>query len=237
MIVRTSPQAELGEFYPPPYGSLSPWRPLGGYRGMGQSPAQDIGAAASVAAVIPGGQLVGAALGLAATLTGLLTSVFSGCGQSCTLTSEAANKIEDLLRQNELAYLAIPPNQRYQSVQAAYLANFDNTWAQLVKYCGDPSFGSAGKRCVTDRERGSCKYKDSSGACWNWFVGYRDPIANDPNVIPDPTPAASLVSAFAGSAPGSSAPSGSTGMDLSGLLLPGLLLAVGAAFVFSGGRG
>jgi hypothetical protein len=23
------------------------------------------------------------------------------------------------------------------------------------------------------------------GECWNWFNGYRDPIANDPNVVAD----------------------------------------------------
>jgi hypothetical protein len=134
-------------------------------------------------------------------LISLLSQVFAGCGQSCTLTSDAANQVEQLLQQNVAAYLA---SGRTKSEQAAALANFDNTWAKLVQYCGSGSFGSAGQRCVTDREQGSCAYhtspaswngctyqgagaNNSGSACWNWFVGYRDPIATDPCVQPDPT--------------------------------------------------
>ena len=35
--------------------------------------------------------------------------------------------------------------------------------------------------CIADRQRGGCHYQ-SNGQCWNWFIGYRDPIANDPQV-------------------------------------------------------
>jgi hypothetical protein len=126
-------------------------------------------------------------IGLA--LATLIIGEFSGCGQSCTLTSQAADKIEKLLQQNKDAYFAIPDGQRTKSVQAVALANFDNTWAKLVQYCGNPSFGSAGQRCVTDRQRGACRIKTPDGQCWDWFKGYYDPIANDASVVPDSVPA------------------------------------------------
>lgn len=153
------------------------------------------------AATVP---LVGAVVAAGALLANVLINVFSGCGQSCTLTSDEANQVEQALQQNLAAYLAIPNGQRTQAIQAAALANFDNAWAQLVKYCGSGSFGQAGQNCIQDRESGSCAYKTSPGGwqqqngvwtyvypgangsgttCWNWTVGYRDPIANDPTVV------------------------------------------------------
>lgn len=184
-------------------------------------------------AAIPG---LGPAIALGAALVGLLGQVFSGCGQTCVLTSEAANKIETLLKQNIDSYFALSP--RYRSVQAAALANFDNTWQQLVQYCGQAQFGAAGQNCIQDRQSGSCKWKASAGhfdqctwtpagaagsgdTCWNWFAGYRDPIANDPCVQDDP-PVTSTVANAASTAV--DALSGITGMSSSVLLLGGLAL-------------
>jgi len=77
------------------------------------------------------------------------------------------------------------------------------------------SGASASQACIGDREQGSCIFKTAipvgwqgttfepstntsgwnvwngtnnskAGSCWNWFIGYLDPIQNDPNVIPDP---------------------------------------------------
>jgi hypothetical protein len=58
------------------------------------------------------------------------------------------------------------------------------------------------------------------GACWNWFSGYRDPIANDPDVVSDENAAVSSVSSAAGSV--SSALSSVTS---SSLFIPGLVVA------------
>lgn len=156
--------------------------------------------------------LIGAVVAAGVVLANILIKVFAGCGQSCTLTSDEANQVEQALQQNLQAYLAIPNGERTKSIQAAAIANFDNTWSQLVKYCGSGSFGSAGQRCVTDREQGSCAYKTSPGGwqqqggtwtyvypgangsgstCWSWFTGYRDPIANDPTVVSDAVQGAS----------------------------------------------
>jgi len=88
------------------------------------------------------------------------------------------------------------------------LANFDAIWATLVNMCGNPSTGNAGKRCISDRQSGACTWKatadspwpggPAAGQCWNWFNAYRDPISQDPNVVPDSV--SSLVTGAANSA-------------------------------------
>jgi len=127
--------------------------------------------------------------------------LFSGCGQTCVQTSNAANQAGDMLEQLVHNYVANPV--RTVSMQSAALTAFDHVWAALEQTCSNPQFAAAGQRCITDRQRGACTWKASPGGwnpdgtytfagksgsgdtCWNWFVGYRDPIANDPFVIPD----------------------------------------------------
>jgi hypothetical protein len=138
---------------------------------------------------------------LAGEITQLLSQLFGGCGQTCILASNDANAVEQKLIQNLNMYLAIPA-PRAASAQAAALANFDQVWNTLVQACGQIG-GPAGDNCIADRHAGSCKWKASPGGweadgkyvpagpagsgstCWNWFAGYRDPIANDPHVVPD----------------------------------------------------
>ena len=152
---------------------------------------------------------VGSALAQAAPLTGpaapvlLIASaiseflgamgVGSGCGQTCVLSSKYANQAEAYLKQNISAYFAINP-PRPQSAQTAALQNFDTIWSDLEQQCSNAQLGNAGQRCITDRQAGGCTWKASppeypgepaAGDCWNWFNGYRDPIANDPDVVPD----------------------------------------------------
>ena len=270
-IVAVNARRELSEFYPPPYNFLGPTLRTQTHRrrGVGQTTNQltqtgislattgaSVGASvagASSGALI-GGLTLGAAIpifgAIAAILTPILISAFSGCGQTCVLSSDAANKIEQVLQQNVNAYFASP---RTLADQQAALANFDTAWNQLVQYCGQPSLGQAGTNCVDDRQRGACQWKTSGcslstgnppvwscGAagsgdqCWNWFVGYRDPIANDTmpaqqaeaGVSANPITGA-VSSLFSGT------PSG--GFSWTSLILPALLVG-GGLLVFSGGR-
>lgn len=164
---------------------------------------------AGMSAAGPIGAGVAALIGIGVAVANL----FQGCGQTCVEASNIANQLGDQLTQNLNAYLAIPA-PRYASMQAAALNNFDTGWNALVSACSDPTLGSAGKACISDRQQGACTWKASPGgwsqdangnwnytgygpagsgnACWNYFVGMRDPIANDPTVIPDP-PSTSLV--------------------------------------------
>lgn len=192
------------------------WTPVTGW-GDAQGAAQGVQIGTSVATPVIGGILashaasVAAATGAPALIAGLSPAIAipiigaammgvtllavsliknSGCGQTCIQTSEWANQAADALQKNLDAYRALP-TPRTKAQQGVALANFDAIWARLTQLCGDPQWGDAGKRCISDRQQGACKWKND-GVCWNWFTGYRDPIANDTDVVDDATGALSL---------------------------------------------
>jgi hypothetical protein len=192
---------------------------------------------------------VGAVVGGLIAIGSMVASLFGGCGQTCVQATSIANQVGGVMNQNVTQYLAAPIH--YQSLQAAALNNFDTAWAALVQACSNPQLAAAGQRCISDRQRGSCKWKTSPGGwqqqsgkwvyvapgpagsgttCWDWFVGNRDPIANDPTVVPDP-PAATAAAASstaagtpAGASTDAAAPSSLTLLLIGGLLLLGVLL-------------
>jgi len=177
----------------------------------------------------------------AASIAIAIESLFSGCGQTCVQATNIANQVSGLLTQNVQNYIAQPVH--YASIQAAALKVFDTAWAQLLQACGNPALGAAGQRCITDRQAGGCTWKTTPGGwqqgsdgtwkyvwagvagsgdtCWNWFVGMRDPIANDPTVVPDPVSSTGtdLLTGAAGTGAGISASFSS--------LMPFLLIGLG----------
>ena len=188
--------------------------------------------------------VVGTAIAAIVAVGIAVANMFRGCGQTCVAATNIANQADALMEQNVNAYTSSPV--RYASMQTAALNTFDTTWAALQQACSNPQLQAAGQRCITDRQRGGCTWKASPGgwnpdgtfthwgaagsgsssSCWNWFVGMRDPIANDPFVQPDPVPG----SAVSGSIPltGSSVNS-SASSDLTPLLIG--LAAIIAAVV------
>ena len=124
-------------------------------------------AAASTAAIaVP---IIGAAV-LAVTL--VLLAISKRNAQK-TLATSIVNEVEPQLRANRDGYLAGP---RTRSSQAQALANFDAGWNMVLQNCGRDDLGSAGRRCISERDR---------GGVWDWVAGYRDPIAAD-TPISDP---------------------------------------------------
>ena len=225
-----------------PYFDLPP--------GLGATAAQEGiavgGAAASSAASILAATgtiaagtvpIIGAGIAIVTTLISALIQN-SGCGITCVETSQWANQAEPLLAQNIAAYFA-QPAPRSQSSQAAALQNFSNVWNALVQQCQQPGTGTAGQRCISDRQSGACTWKQTTtspllgypgepqpGACWNWWSGYHDPIANDPDVAPD----AVITASSAGAAVNSAGAAVGNALSSAGLppsLLPAL--GVGAA--------
>ena len=96
-------------------------------------------------------------------------------------TTQVVDGVEPFMRDNLQGYFAGP---RTVSSQAQALANFDAGWQYIVEHCAIPEMGNPGQACVNDRKQGACTWREA-GACWNWFIGYRDPIANDvPNADP-----------------------------------------------------
>ena len=189
---------------------------------------------------------VGAAVaGLAAIGIGI-ANLFGGCGQSCVVATQIDNRFADLLAQNLNTYMASPVH--YRSLQLAGLNNFDTLWGGFQQMCSN---AAVLQKCVADRQAGACHFHvapfgwnqaaggwtyvnsgpDGSGSvCWNWFTGMRDPIANDPTVVPDPSPAATLAAAGSSvlSTLGLNPSATIGGFQLSDLLLPAALFAAAA---------
>jgi hypothetical protein len=213
----------------------SSYRPIrwGVRSGIGDVQAQQIGTAAASAAAAtgslltlfagPGLALAGPVGAIAAGLTQvafLIAGAFRGCGQTCVQATAISDKVEAYLKQNLSTYLSAPVH--YQTLQAAALQNVDNAMASMRAACGDPSLGAAGQRCISERlVRGApapwCPKPGGVGC--DWLVLYRDPIALDPAVVPDPSSASGILAAVA--------PSGQVaGVPLADLMLPaGLILA------------
>lgn len=122
---------------------------------------------------------------VAGAITQLLgqLGVGAGCGQTCIQATDFANQAEVLLKENLNTYMGLA-TPRAMSAQRAALANFTNVWNGLQYSCAGVS-GAAGTNCIADRQQGACHFKDSQGNCWNWFIAYHDPIANDTQVYND----------------------------------------------------
>jgi hypothetical protein len=182
----------------------------------------------------PIGAAVGGVIsGALSALAPLITGVIEGCGETCEVTTTWANQAEQVLQQNIEAYFSLPTPRSTVDQQAA-LANFTSVWNALVSNCNNPSLGNAGQSCITDREAGACKWTQpassvppwgtpAAGACWNWWNGYHDPIANDPDVY---TPSATTSTSAASSTVTPTSILSSVSSSLSSLS-PTFLLAAG----------
>jgi len=132
-----------------------------------------------------GGPIGAAAAGLIA-VGSLVANMFHGCGQTCIIASQAADKLVAIAKQNLDAYMSAPVH--YKSLQLAALNNFDTLKNALQTACGDPALGDAGVRCISERlvKGNPAPWCPTRTGC-DWITTLRDPIANDPNVVPDPS--------------------------------------------------
>jgi hypothetical protein len=209
--------------------------------------AASAGASATAAILVAMGTIGGPVGAIIAGIAGLgvaIANAFAGCGQTCVEATSIANQVEPILDQNLQTYMSAPVH--YASLQAAAVNNFNTAWSSLVSACSNPQLAAAGQHCVSDRQSGACTWKASPGgwtqgsdgawtytpwgaagsgtACWNWFVGYLDPIQNDPTVVPDPVAPGSTVSAGLLSDVGINANTTIAGIPISDLLLPAAIV-------------
>lgn len=144
--------------------------------------------AGAIVALIPGGQIPGAIIAAVGALTTLIGGLFKP-----DLTKIEATHIVDQIEAQVLkpmiqGWERLPPEQKTPQAQAAALAVFDQAWAGVTQGCGNPQLGTAGQNCISDRASTGCHYTTDGQTpgvppnCGNWFVWYRDPIANDPAV-------------------------------------------------------
>lgn len=201
---------------------------LAGVTASAASSAAAAGTAATILGMAPALAIpiIGAAI--AGITIGIIALLHSGCGETCVVTSNWANQAEDLLEKNIQAYFSAAA-PRTDAQKAVALANFDSVWNYLVSQCSAPALGTAGHNCIADRQAGACKWKQTAdsillkypgepqpGQCWNWFSGYRDPIANDATV-----PAAIDLSSVSAAASTLASP---TGLLLAAAALAALLV-------------
>ena len=233
-----------GRIFPPKRTprAISQWPPSPVYirHGMGQDSTPSINPVQAATAIV-------GAIASLGQLAIAIAKQFQGCGPTCIFTSAIANQVQALLLQNLNTYLAQPVH--YQSIQTAALATFTSCWQSLVQQCETPANQAAGVNCVGDREQGACKWQtatpgawvngqwvppgpqvSSGGTCWNWWVGFHDPIANDPTVVPDPSPTLASGSQSIEQALGIN-PSGTIAGIPNGLLLPAGLLLLAVLFL------
>ncbi len=214
------------------------------HRGMGEITSQQItsmvGASlmttGGVVAAIPGLQLPGAIIAAVGALTSLVGGLFKPDITKIQATN-IVNQIEaQTLKPMLASWQALPASQKTVSMQAHYLNIFDQAWNAVRQACSNPALGEAGQACISDRIEGSCHWTVDGQTpgqpptnCGNWFVWFRYPIANDPNVIPDPV-------ASGGSIFDSGGPSifdgGSIGSMLTGISpLAVVLAAIGVGLI------
>lgn len=194
-----------------------------------QLSAKNIGiaaAAGTLAAIAPFTGPAAPFLMAAAALIGPIASMFKGCGATCTQATAYANDAASALAKLHDDYFAQPV--RYASMQAGTLGLMQQVMGSLQQLCGNPALGAAGQRCISERLiRGApapwCDKPNKIG-CDIWTVIY-DPVANDPNVIPDPV-ADTVLNSF-----GINPQTKVFGVALSDLILPAgallLILAMG----------
>jgi len=153
-----------------------------------------------------------------AGVTIALTMLFNRKGpKQKVATTKIVDAVEPHLKDNVAAYLALPVH--YASAQQQALANFDAGWQYVVEKCNIPEMGNPGIACTADRQK---------GGKWDWFSYYRDPIANDTKVVPDPTPDEQLAAQLGGD------------INIGGVAISPLLLGAGGLLLvamMSGGGG
>ncbi len=127
---------------------------------------------------------------------------------------EATKLVEAVIAELQANLKAYFEGPRTISSQAAALANYDAAWAWLASPEGlaNPKLGNPGKVGLAER---------SPGGKWDMRRDLRDPIANDPEVRPDPTVAENIAASAAGFFGGNWTMVAGVALILIGLLLTG----------------
>lgn len=155
------------------------------------------GASAIVASVLgpaaaagPIGIAIGGAVLAITQLSGTISHLIDGCGQSCVQATDIVNQAETYVQQIAAAYWQAPT--RTKSFQAWTLQQLDAIFAKVAQLCGQIG-GTAGANCVKERlTRGyrppwCTDLNVPLSQCGGWYDVTYDPIANDAGVQPDPS--------------------------------------------------
>jgi len=166
-------------------------------------------AASTVAAILgpaaaagPIGIAIGGAVLAITALSGTISKLINGCGQSCVQATQIVNEADTYVQQMAAAYWQAPV--RTVSFRDWTLEQMDAVFNQVRELCGRIG-GDAGTNCVKERlTRGyPSPWCAPAGLpigpqCGGWYDVTYDPIMHDPGVQPDPGPMALLSSGLPG---------------------------------------
>jgi len=204
-------------------------------RGMGATTSEIAGSsfttaltsAGGIMLAIPGLQLPGAIVAAIGAIGGPIISMFKGCGQTCVQATTYANQAATAIQQIKDTYFAQPVH--YRSVQQAALQQIQQIFDALRQACGNPALGTAGQNCISERlvRGGTAPWCPNPGhvGC-DWVTSWYDPIANDPNVVPDPSPLTSVESSLSSVFGGTGSSSSVLPLVMAGALVLGLVYAL-----------
>lgn len=135
-------------------------------------PRPRMGRVGDVTSALVGGG-IGAAVSLATTGVSLWMNSIQLSHNADSATTAIANGLATQLTNLKNAYLA---EAATCASQRAALDAFDNAlvWFQSPSGCGNPGYGAAGNRCISERA--------FPGAIYSYIDQIRDPIANDPRL-------------------------------------------------------
>jgi len=152
------------------------------------------GTAASILALSPATGPAAPFVAAAAALVGIIGNLFHGCGNTCIQATQYANQAGAQLDTLKAQYFALPVPRPY-AAQQAYLQAVTQIVNWLQQMCGNPALGAAGQRCISERlvRGGTAPWCPTHTGCDYWSTFY-DPVANDPDVAPPPSPAAAATS-------------------------------------------
>jgi hypothetical protein len=147
-------------------------RPVSHFRRTGPAYRRRLGQSAALA-FNPLTAGISAGVGLASTAVSDWMNSIQLSHDADTATTLIVNGLATQLANLDAAYLAENPPSCAD--QRAALDAYDQAWAWLQSpaACGNPSYGSAGNRCISDR---------APNGIYPWQTYYRDPIANDPRL-------------------------------------------------------
>lgn len=159
------------------------------------------GAAIGTAIGGPIGTVVGAAIGVAASA---ISSLFTPDYKKIYATNDV-NAIAVQMQKNLDGWKNLPVASKVPAVQQFFITNYNNLWNNLVAKCSDPSLGTAGQNCISDRQPGG-KYpfadyylkdiqNDSSVHSQTTSVVFQDPLTGT-NITVNPDVTSNLLSSF-----------------------------------------
>lgn len=201
------------------------------------------GAGAAAGAAVGGLATLGISIGVMAAFQGIQMWIQSARirGQQKIGATTQANQAEKLLQRNLKAFQESGKTRADQQLALDGAMQIMD-WLTGMDGCGNPQLGSAGQRCIEERD---CHVAGEGKCRWPWLAYYVDPIKDDPDVVDVPVTATGGIDPVTGqplsngNGAGAGGVQGGVGIGSMDPLMLGAigLVAVGVLMMSTGGFG